>query len=364
MAEIEIKNVVKRFGRTTAVDDVSIEIADGEFLVLVGPSGCGKTTTLRMVAGLERITSGEITVAGQRVNQLAPKDRDLAMVFQSYALYSHLDVRGNLGFALKASGAPKAEIAAKIDRVANMLGLEDLLDRKPKMMSGGQRQRVALGRAIIREPQAFLMDEPLSNLDAMLRLQTRKDIIELTRDLNSTVLYVTHDQTEAMTMGHRMAVMKDGRVQQLDTPANVYSRPSNLFVARFIGQNPMNLLEMEVVGDNGVTELRNEFLRLPLRAGLRHPGPVTVGIRPEDLELTTDEDGVAAVASVVEMLGAELLVYAEVGRTNLSFIAPARTGLRAGDQVRLRFPEERLHLFDTSSGQRLEAAAELGAASA
>lgn len=350
MASIEIKNVVKRFDSTTAVAGVSIDVADGEFLVLVGPSGCGKTTTLRMVAGLERITSGDITVGGRRVTDLSPKDRNLAMVFQSYALYSHLTVRKNLGFALKARGTPKAEIAERIDKVAMMLELGPLLDRTPKTLSGGQRQRVALGRAIIREPQAFLMDEPLSNLDAMLRLRTRKDIIELTRSLGSTVIYVTHDQVEAMTMGHRIAVMKDGLVQQLDTPAQVYAKPSNTFVAQFVGQHPMNMLDMEVVRDGG-TELRGRGFRVPVDRELGPVDRVTLGIRPEDVELV--EGGTPAEVSVVERLGAELLVTAKVGDGEVSLVTSAKAGLAHGDRIEVGLPSERLHLFKEDTGARI-----------
>jgi multiple sugar transport system ATP-binding protein len=350
MAAIEIKDVVKRFGGTVAVDHVSIDVADGEFLVLVGPSGCGKTTTLRMVAGLERITSGDITVGGRRVTDLSPKDRNLAMVFQSYALYSHLTVRENLGFALKARGTPKAQIAERIDKVATMLELGDLLDRTPKTLSGGQRQRVALGRAIIREPQAFLMDEPLSNLDAMLRLRTRKDIIELTRSLGSTVIYVTHDQTEAMTMGHRIAVMKDGRVQQLDSPANVYARPNNVFVAQFVGQHPMNMIGTNVVRDGG-TELRGGGFRVPIEQDVGGNEQVTLGIRPEDVELASG--GTPAEVSVVERLGAELLVSAKTEGSEISLVTSAKAGLAHGDRIEVKLPADRLHLFADPSGERI-----------
>lgn len=350
MAAIEIKDVVKRFGSTTAVAGVNIDVADGEFLVLVGPSGCGKTTTLRMVAGLERITSGEITVDGRRVTDLSPKDRNLAMVFQSYALYSHLTVRKNLGFPLKARRTPKAEIASRVDKVSMMLELGPLLDRTPKTLSGGQRQRVALGRAIIREPQAFLMDEPLSNLDAMLRLRTRKDIIELTRSLGSTVIYVTHDQVEAMTMGHRIAVMKDGLVQQLDTPAQVYAAPSNTFVARFIGQHPMNMMDMEVVRDGG-TELRGHGFRVPLDRELGPVDRVTLGIRPEDVKVFGG--GTPAEVFVVERLGAELLVTARVGDGEVTLVTSAKAGLLHGDRIEIGLPSEHLHLFKVETGERI-----------
>ena len=245
MASVSLKNLNKYFGNTLVVNNVSVDIADGEFLVFVGPSGCGKTTTLRMVAGLESISDGEIQIGDRTVNHLPPGARDVAMVFQNYALYSHMTVGKNIGFALKARRFDDDDIKKRVLRVAKMLDLEEMLDRKPRQLSGGQRQRVALGRAIVRNPQAFLMDEPLSNLDALLRLQTRKELIELTGKLKSTVIYVTHDQVEAMTMGHRLAVMNEGEVVQLDTPENIYNQPSSRFVAEFIGSPPMNFLNME-----------------------------------------------------------------------------------------------------------------------
>ncbi|MGZ7000287.1 MAG: ABC transporter ATP-binding protein, partial [Acidimicrobiia bacterium] len=284
MGRVSLQGVTKRFGDVTAVDDLDLEVADREFLVLLGPSGCGKSTVLRLIAGLEELTEGTITIGDRVVNDVEPKDRDLAMVFQSYALYPHLSVRKNIEFPLRTRGVPKDRRVSIVADAAESLGLTDLLDRKPGQLSGGQRQRVALARAIVRDPEAFLMDEPLSNLDAKLRVQTRAELVELQQRLEATVIYVTHDQVEAMTMGDRIAIMTDGVLQQVGPPQDVYEHPANVFVARFIGTPPMNTFPGPVVGESDA---------------------VIVGVRPEHLRLSDDPGAVAAVVAVVESLGHE-----------------------------------------------------------
>src|ERR687883_768672 len=293
MASVVLDHVTKKFGDVTAVNDLSIQVQDREFLVLVGPSGCGKSTGLRLVAGLEEISAGDIFIGDRLVNDVAPKDRDIAMVFQSYALYPHMTVYDNLAFGLKLRKTPKAEIDRRVKEAAEILGLQNLLKRKPKQLSGGQRQRVALGRAIVREPQVFLMDEPLSNLDAKLRVETRAGLIKLHQRLLTTTVYVTHDQTEAMTMGHRIAVLRDGLLQQLDTPQTLYDRPANLFVAGFIGSPAMNFFQGQIERANGRVDVLMGDQRLPIDESelALHPGlgeragePVVVGIRPEHLQ--------------------------------------------------------------------------------
>jgi multiple sugar transport system ATP-binding protein len=355
MAQISLKGVRKEFGQTVAVKDVNVDIKDGEFLVFVGPSGCGKTTTLRMIAGLESLTDGEITIGGRIVNEMSPGERDVAMVFQNYALYSHMTVRNNLGFALKARRLlTPGEIKRRVERVAEMLDLSELLDRKPRQLSGGQRQRVALGRAIVRDPQAFLMDEPLSNLDALLRLQTRKELVELTRELNSTVVYVTHDQVEAMTMGHRLAVMYDGEVVQLDTPEAIYRRPTNQFVAQFIGSPPMNFLTVTVCESRSKLILKGDHFQCSAPDNLEIPvgQSVTLGIRPDDLDLVA-RGGFAATVSVVEMLGSEKLVYANAGDDSLSLLVPSSATVKNGEQVKLKANPKNIHLFDPTTQSRI-----------
>jgi multiple sugar transport system ATP-binding protein len=310
-----------------AVKDLSVEIADGEFLVLVGPSGCGKSTALRMVAGLEEITRGELRIGGRRVNEAAPKDRDIAMVFQNYALYPHMSVFDNIAFALKLAKVPKAEIQERVATAAEILELTENLDRKPGQLSGGQRQRVAMGRAIVRQPAAFLMDEPLSNLDAKLRVQMRAEIARIQRELGVTTLYVTHDQVEAMTMGDRVAVLKDGILQQVDTPQNLYDDPDNVFVAAFIGSPSMNLYEgtLAASGDGATVRLGSQSVDVPASVLDRRPGlrehldrPITVGIRPEDMEDATLEPDhpqgqrIKTDVELVEALGSELMVHATI----------------------------------------------------
>ncbi len=339
-----------------AVDRLNIEIADGEFLVLVGPSGCGKSTSLRMLAGLEDVNSGRIHIGDRDVTDVPPKDRDIAMVFQNYALYPHMTVADNMGFALKIAGVSKEERAERVREAAKLLDLEDYLDRKPKALSGGQRQRVAMGRAIVRNPQVFLMDEPLSNLDAKLRVQTRTQIASLTRRLGVTTVYVTHDQVEAMTMGDRVAVLKDGILQQVDTPRNLYERPKNVFVAGFIGSPAMNLLELPVA-DGGVLfggtvyPVRNDIL--DAAAG----NTVTLGVRPEDLVLAAPGEGLQVEVDVVEELGADAYIYGHTTLNGQNHDIVARVDGRRppmkGDTVHVRPEQGHVHLFDTASGARL-----------
>ncbi|MDV3294741.1 MAG: sn-glycerol-3-phosphate ABC transporter ATP-binding protein UgpC [Brachybacterium sp.] len=340
-----------------AVDNLNIEIGDGEFLVLVGPSGCGKSTSLRMLAGLEEIDAGRILIGDRDVTDVPPKDRDIAMVFQNYALYPHMTVADNMGFALKIAGTPKAEIRKRVEDAAAILDLTEYLDRKPKALSGGQRQRVAMGRAIVRSPQVFLMDEPLSNLDAKLRVSTRTQIASLQRRLGVTTVYVTHDQTEAMTMGDRVAVLDRGVLQQIDSPRRMYDHPNNVFVAGFIGSPAMNLLE-EKLTDQGV-QFGGAVLPVD-RATLSDTdqSTVTVGVRPEDLELVGDEQGIAVEVDVVEELGADAFIYgrrAGSDETTKPFIArvDGRRPPAKGETVYFRPKEGHLHLFDAKSGKRL-----------
>ena len=354
MASVSLKNLNKYFGSTLVVNNVSVDIADGEFLVFVGPSGCGKTTTLRMVAGLESISDGEIQIGDLTVNHLPPGARDVAMVFQNYALYSHMTVGKNLGFALKARRFDDDDIKTRVLRVAKMLDLEEMLERKPRQLSGGQRQRVALGRAIVRNPQAFLMDEPLSNLDALLRLQTRKELIELTGELKSTVVYVTHDQVEAMTMGHRLAVMNEGEVVQLDTPENIYKYPSSRFVAEFIGSPPMNFLNMEINEKNGKKFLKNDSLELPVPDSMKKLGEnaVILGFRPNEIELVS-QGGVSGTVTVVESLGAEKLVYLKLGENTISILVPSEEKIKSGENLLFNLNPKALHLFNYSNQRRI-----------
>ena len=324
MANVELEGINKVYENGFhAVTDLTIDVADGEFLVLVGPSGCGKSTALRMVAGLEDISSGELRIGGRRVNELEPQDRDIAMVFQSYALYPHMSVGDNIAYGLKLRKMPKDEMNARIKKAADMLELTPLLDRKPKQLSGGQRQRVAMGRAIVREPQVFLMDEPLSNLDAKLRVQMRAEISAVVRSLNTTTLYVTHDQTEAMTMGDRMAVMKAGVLNQLGTPSECYDAPNNIFVAQFVGSPPMNLVMADVLdkGDHlvlkvGAVELTAPPALLERKPGLRRYGGkrVVMGVRSEDMEDSSMREGPAdqrlqAKITLTEALGSEIIAH-------------------------------------------------------
>ena len=344
-----------------AVDRLDLEIKDGEFMVLVGPSGCGKSTSLRMLAGLEEVSDGSIHIGDRDVTHMPPKDRDIAMVFQNYALYPHMSVADNMGFALKMAGIGKEERAKRVREAAKLLDLEEYLERKPKALSGGQRQRVAMGRAIVREPQVFLMDEPLSNLDAKLRVSTRAQIAALQRRLGVTTVYVTHDQVEAMTMGDRVAVLKDGLLQQVDTPLNLYDKPQNAFVAGFIGSPAMNLFEVPVEGDN--VRLDNLAVPVPRDVKERIGGAktVTLGVRPESFKvLGENEQGVPAIVDVVEELGADAFVYAHMkGDDSAGNLLVARHDARRMIQptstVRFAVDPDKIHLFSVETGERLSA---------
>jgi multiple sugar transport system ATP-binding protein len=356
------ENVTKVFegGADTvvAVDDLSLEINDGEFLVLVGPSGCGKSTTLRLLAGLETISGGEIRIDGEVVNDYKPKDRDIAMVFQNYALYPQKTVRENMEFGLRmTTELPDSEIASRIEGTATMLGIDDLLERKPNALSGGQKQRVALGRAIVREPSVFLMDEPLSNLDAKLRTEMRTELQQLQNDLDVATLYVTHDQTEAMTMGDRIAVLNDGELQQLGTPLECYHEPANRFVAGFIGDPSMNFLELEydratgTATGEGVSYEFTDDQRGHLDADLSER-ELTLGVRPEDIEVAESAGSttVEAAVEVVEPMGKENLLHAAVGDARLTASISGEYVVDEGRTLRLRFPQSKIHAFDATSG--------------
>jgi multiple sugar transport system ATP-binding protein len=361
MATVRFQEASRIFPKSEhpAVDRLSLDVHDGEFLVLVGPSGCGKTTSLRMLAGLEHVDEGAILIDDKDVINLPPRDRDIAMVFQNYALYPHMSVAQNMAFALRMSKVPKAEIDERVRATAKILDIEDYLDRKPRQLSGGQRQRVAMGRAIVRKPRVFLMDEPLSNLDAKLRVATRAEIAALQRKLGVTTLYVTHDQVEAMTMGDRVAVMKDGILQQCDTPRAIYAHPANAFVAGFIGSPPMNLVD----GTLEAGGVRIGSTLIPVRG--EPPGavgaPVTVGVRPESLELAAPPDGIPATVAMVEELGPEAFVHAQLadGGSTLSGESPViarvepRDLPRPGEPIALRVKADSMLFFDADSGDRL-----------
>ncbi len=367
MASLSLKNVCKVYPNGfVAVKDFNLDIADQEFIIFVGPSGCGKSTTLRMIAGLEDISSGELWIGDKLVNDVEPKDRDIAMVFQNYALYPHMTVYDNMAFALKLRKVPKGEIDKAVHEAAKILDLEHLLDRKPKALSGGQRQRVAMGRAIVRSPKVFLMDEPLSNLDAKLRVQMRVEISKLHQRLQTTIIYVTHDQTEAMTLGTRIVVLKDGIVQQVDTPQNLYNTPNNVFVAGFIGSPQMNLVDGQVIanGSNVTLKLSNT-VSIPLPAekskaildGGYAGKTVVVGIRPEDIK---DDDEFIAKHStttfesqvkVYELLGAEVNLHYDIGDVTCTARVNPRTPARPGDTVKFAMDVARLHVFDKETEQ-------------
>ncbi|MBV8518276.1 MAG: sn-glycerol-3-phosphate ABC transporter ATP-binding protein UgpC [Acidobacteria bacterium] len=339
MADVTFDNVAKKYGEVSVIESLNLHIDDGELMVLVGPSGCGKSTALRMIAGLEDVTGGTISIGGRAVNALPPRDRDIAMVFQSYALYPHMSVRENLAFGLKMRRVAAAEIEKRVTSAAEILGISHVLERKPKELSGGQRQRVAVGRAIVRQPAVFLFDEPLSNLDAKLRVQTRGEITRLQQSLGTTSVYVTHDQVEAMTMGHRITVMRDGKIQQVGTPREVYERPANAFVAQFIGTPPMNLIHATVDGGS----LRAPSFAIPLGVQLANGTRVLAGIRPEDI---TRGDAIHATVDVVEPVGHESIVYATAGSEKLVAIFEPREAPRAGETISLSVAPERVHLFD------------------
>jgi multiple sugar transport system ATP-binding protein len=355
MASVAIRDVTKAFGALEVIHGVSVSIGDGEFVVLVGPSGCGKSTLLRMIAGLENITSGEIRIGDRVVNHLPPKERDIAMVFQNYALYPHMTVAANMAFSLKLRGAPQAEIDRRVNGAADILGLGPLLARYPRQLSGGQRQRVAMGRAIVRDPQVFLFDEPLSNLDAKLRVAMRIEIKELHQRLKTTTVYVTHDQIEAMTMADRIVVMHDGIIEQIGAPLELYDRPQNLFVAGFIGSPAMNFLK-GAIRANGRLEFEGAGgVRLPLAAAPRGSDgrEVVYGIRPEHFAIA--DDGADAQVQVIEPTGSELQVVAKLGGEDIIAVFRERHAFKPGDKIRLK-PDPRLvHLFDQPTGQRLDA---------
>ncbi len=354
MASVAIREVRKSFGTAEVIHGVDIAIDDGQFVVLVGPSGCGKSTLLRMIAGLENITAGEIRIGERVVNHVPPKERDIAMVFQNYALYPHMTVAANMSFSLRLRGASKAETDTRVKRAAEILGLTHLLARFPRQLSGGQRQRVAMGRAIVRDPQVFLFDEPLSNLDAKLRVQMRTEIKELHQRLRTTTVYVTHDQIEAMTMADKIVVMHDGLVEQIGAPLELYDRPDNLFVAGFIGSPAMNFLR-GAVRANGLAEFEGPGgLRLPLAAPAGWNGrSIVCGIRPEHFALA--DDGAEAEIQVIEPTGSEIQVVAKLADEDIIAVFRERHQFKPGDKIRLK-PDPRLvHLFDAESGKRLNA---------
>ena len=350
MASLSLKSIYKKYpGGVTAVSDFNLEIKDKEFIILVGPSGCGKSTTLRMIAGLEEISDGELYIGDKLVNDVAPKDRDIAMVFQNYALYPHMTVAENMAFPLKLRKVPKEEIAQRVAQAANILGITEYLDRKPKALSGGQRQRVAIGRAIVREPKVLLMDEPLSNLDAKLRNQMRAELIQLRQRIDTTFIYVTHDQTEAMTLGDRIVIMKDGLIQQIGTPQEVFNHPANLFVAGFIGMPQMNFYNAELVQEDGryavVLDRAKVFLSDEKQTKLKKngvkPGPVTLGVRPEHLLLTGDPNAMVCGTDTII-----IVPTAELENANNYAI---------GSEVSFTFSGATAHLFDRETGLNLEA---------
>ncbi len=361
MASLKLKNVCKKYPNGfEAVKDFNLEVEDKEFIIFVGPSGCGKSTTLRMIAGLEEISDGEFSIDGKIMNDVEPKDRDIAMVFQNYALYPHMTVYDNMAFGLKLRKVPKAEIDQKVHEAAKILDLEKLLDRKPKALSGGQRQRVAMGRAIVRNPKVFLMDEPLSNLDAKLRVQMRSEIAGLHQRLGATIIYVTHDQTEAMTLGTRIVVLKDGIIQQVDSPMKLYNEPDNLFVAGFIGSPQMNFVDASVKAEGEkVTLTFGEFsVVLPqqkakkLIDGGYNGKTVVLGVRPEDIsdsqhDIETYRDSIIeADVTGYELLGAEVLLYFSIAGANMTAKVDSRTAARMGDHVKMAFDPQKIHIFD------------------
>jgi multiple sugar transport system ATP-binding protein len=353
MAGVSLQNLSKTFGATRVLAGIDLEIADGEFVVLVGPSGCGKTTLLRTIAGLEQASGGEIRIGDRLVNDVAPKDRDIAMVFQSYALYPHMDVAKNMGFSLALRKKPAGQIAQQVQRTAEWLGLDTLLGRLPKQLSGGQRQRVAMGRAIVREPEVFLFDEPLSNLDAKLRSHMRTEIKALHQSLKTTVIYVTHDQIEAMTMASRIVVMHEGVIQQVGPPLELYDRPDNTFVAGFIGSPTMNFLDAVIERRSGMAGRLGDgsFVGLPALDEREAGRKVTLGIRPEHLRLSSD--GLPARVFVIEPLGMSTQITLEAAGQHVTFMTVERPRIAPGDHVNLTVDPELVHVFDGESGRRL-----------
>ena len=370
MATLSLRNIKKVYGnKVTAVDNFNLEIADKEFVVFVGPSGCGKSTTLRMVAGLEEISDGELYIDDVRMNDVAPKDRDIAMVFQNYALYPHMTVFQNMAFSLKLRKIPKDEIDRKVREAAEILEITEYLDRKPKALSGGQRQRVAIGRAIVREPKVMLMDEPLSNLDAKLRNEMRAEIIKLRQRINTTFIYVTHDQTEAMTLGDRIVIMKDGFIQQIGTPQEVFDHPANLFVAGFIGTPHMNIFDADLKKTDGKYSIVVDGVEFPCAPEQQalyeekgiEPQKVKFGIRPEHLTLTDDEaQSLPAKVVVSEMMGSSIHLHADVDGKDVVLVlqtvdlpAEYRAGFNFGDEIRFTFDTNLMHLFNAETGENL-----------
>ncbi|OMP68193.1 ABC transporter ATP-binding protein [Domibacillus epiphyticus] len=364
MAELQLNHIYKIYdGKVTAVDDFNLHVQDKEFIVFVGPSGCGKSTTLRMIAGLEEISEGDFYIDGRLVNDVAPKDRDIAMVFQNYALYPHMTVYDNMAFGLKLRKLPKDEIKKRVENAAQILGLTEYLKRKPKALSGGQRQRVALGRAIVRDAKVFLMDEPLSNLDAKLRVQMRSEIIKLHQRLQTTTIYVTHDQTEALTMATRIVVMKDGKIMQIGSPKEVYEKPENAFVAGFIGSPPMNFFNADL--HEGIIKIGSKSIAVPegKMRYLRDQGyignRIMVGIRPEDIhdELifieSSQHSSFPATVSVSELLGAEVMVYSDIEGQNFVARLDSRLDIMAGEELRLAFDMNKAHFFDAVTELRI-----------
>lgn len=354
MSSLQINNIRKSYGEIETLKSVDISLESGEFLVLLGSSGCGKSTLLNIIAGLAEATSGDILIGGRSVLGVHPKDRDIAMVFQSYALYPNLTVRRNIGFGLEMRKVPAQEREKSVNEAAKLLQIEALLDRKPGQLSGGQRQRVAIGRALVRKPEVFLFDEPLSNLDAKLRMEMRTELKRLHQILRTTVVYVTHDQIEAMTLATRIAVMKDGRIEQLGTPAEIYDRPATLYVATFVGAPPMNLLRVTV--ENGALAVDGADAQVPLPTSLnttlREGQKLVLGIRPEALSLTGNGNVITARCDVSELTGPELVITASVGAQHITASLPPRSAIASGDQVRLFFDQEAVHLFDSETGLR------------
>jgi multiple sugar transport system ATP-binding protein len=354
MAHVSLRDLTKEFDDTVAVDSLDLEVADGEFVVLVGPSGSGKTTALRLLAGLEQPTRGSIFIGDREVTDVPPRDRDIAMVFQNYALYPHMTAYENMAFGLQVRGYPKREIEGRVQDAADILGIGGLLHRRPGQLSGGQRQRTAVGRAIVRQPQAFLFDEPLSNLDASLRVEMRAELSQLHRRLNATILYVTHDQVEAMTMGQRIAIMNDGRLQQCAEPLQVYRYPANRFVASFIGSPSINFFDGELLSSAGAWLFKGKDFQLEVPcSGAPPAGPATLGARPEDLKI--GESGTfSAVVRVVEPVGSEMYIHLLTGSgTRVVARAPADTGVAVDERVALAIPPDRVHLFRDDSGERI-----------
>jgi multiple sugar transport system ATP-binding protein len=355
MASVSAKKVFKNYGDVAVVHGIDLDIEDGSFVVLLGPSGCGKSTLLRMIAGLETVTRGDIEIAGKRVNDVHPKDRNIAMVFQNYALYAHMNVADNMSFSLKLAKRPQSEIDEKVGWAAKILNLEPYLKRYPRELSGGQRQRVAMGRAIVRDPAVFLFDEPLSNLDAKLRVQMRTEIKDLHERLKTTTVYVTHDQIEAMTMADKIVILRDGRIEQVGSPLEVYDHPANLFVAAFIGSPAMNLLKGETVAakDGVAVQSGDALLPLPKSRKVEVGRKVIYGVRPEHLDPVPDGEGLPAKVSVIEPTGPEIHIYAELAGEEICAITDERLVLKRDEIIGLKPRLDRVHLFDAESGQAI-----------